>query len=202
MFSPVACDGDGVVHDAAKRAKSSIEVNSTNMTHLEHEKLAPRSVTAAIITISDTRTPATDTGGQRIRELLEAAGHAVCSHAIVRDDPDQIRTELRRLGGEPACQAILLTGGTGISARDQTYETVSALLEKRLEGFGELFRMLSFQEIGPAAMLSRAIAGVFQGRVLFSMPGSPNAVNLAMTRLIVPQLGHLAFEMSKQGGAA
>ncbi len=168
------------------------------MSHVDHHEKSPRTVTCAIVTISDTRTPETDTSGQIIRELLETAGHTVCGQAIVRDEPAQIREQLSALAQVAACQAILLNGGTGISARDRTYDTVDSLLEKRLDGFGELFRMLSFQEIGAAAMLSRAVAGTYAGRIVFSMPGSPHAVRLAMTRLILPELGHLVYELHRQ----
>jgi molybdenum cofactor biosynthesis protein B len=168
------------------------------MSHLEHRKQAPKSVSCAIITVSDTRTQATDMSGQAIRELLAGAGHTVCAAVIVKDEPAQIREELGNLAKNPACQCVLINGGTGISPRDRTYETISGLLEKRLEGFGELFRVLSFEEIGAAAMLSRAVAGVYMGRIVFSMPGSPNAVKLAMTRLILPELGHLVYELTKQ----
>jgi molybdenum cofactor biosynthesis protein B len=167
------------------------------MSHIEHHAKSPRIVTCAIVTISDTRTEDTDAGGQRIRDLLEAAGHCVCSRSIVRDEPARIRERLAECSQDPVCQAILMTGGTGISPRDRTFEIVSELLDKHLDGFGELFRMLSFQEIGPAAMLSRAVGGVYAGRILFSMPGSPNAVQLAMNRLILPELGHLVYELNK-----
>lgn len=167
------------------------------MSHLNHRKQAPQSVTCAIITVSDTRTQETDTSGKAIFELLEGAGHKVCSAVIVKDEPVQISEQLQALGKNAACQSVLINGGTGISPRDRTFETINGLLQKRLDGFGELFRMLSFEEIGAAAMLSRAVAGVYEGRIVFSMPGSPNAVKLAMTRLILPELGHLVYELMK-----
>ena len=167
------------------------------MSHIEHQQQAPRSVGCAIITVSDTRTPQTDQSGQAIRDLLKQAGHTVTSSVIVKDEPSEIQQQVRATMRNLACQAVLVTGGTGIAPRDRTYEAVSSLLEKHLDGFGELFRMLSFQEIGPAAMMSRTIAGVFSGRIIFCMPGSPNAVQFAMTKLIIPQLGHLILELNK-----
>jgi molybdenum cofactor biosynthesis protein B len=144
----------------------------------------------AIITLSDTRTEATDTSGQFLRQLCTQAGHQVNFYAIVPDDPQRIQQIFSDLDQRTDIDVILLTGGTGISRRDQTYEAVIALLEKRLDGFGELFRYLSYQEIGAAAMLSRAVAGVWHGRLVFSLPGSPAAVRLAMEQLILPQLSH------------
>ncbi len=153
-----------------------------------------------MITVSDTRTQETDASGRLIREMLEAAGHTVVSYHLVKDDPEEIRQAIARSaasasGGE--ARVILLTGGTGIGPRDTTYEVVERLLEKRLEGFGELFRMLSYQEIGSAAMLSRAVAGTYKGKVLFSLPGSEAAVRLALEQLILPELGHLARELGR-----
>jgi len=153
-------------------------------------------VPCAIVTVSDTRTPETDTSGRAIRERLEAAGHAAVFYRIVPDEPERIGALLDEIAGTPA-RVILLNGGTGIAPRDTTYDAVASRLEKVLPGFGELFRMLSFEEIGPAAMLSRATAGVYRGRLLFSMPGSSNAVKLAMERLIVPELEHLAWELTR-----
>jgi molybdenum cofactor biosynthesis protein B len=150
-----------------------------------------------VLTISDTRTVETDTGGRAIAELLEAAGHEVAGRSIVKDDPDAIRSTLvTQLDGSTA-HVIITTGGTGITSRDSTYEVVSNLLDKRLEGFGELFRMLSYQDIGPSAMLSRACAGTAQGKIIITLPGSVNAVRLGMTKLIVPELGHLVRELSR-----
>ena len=130
-------------------------------------------------------------------EMLAAAGHNVLLRQIVPDDPQQIRQLLLELRDRPDLDAILLTGGTGIASRDQTFETVDALLDKRLPGYGELFRMLSFQQIGPAAMLSRAIGGLLGRKILLTMPGSPAAVRLAMERLILPELGHLVREANR-----
>jgi len=167
------------------------------MSHLDHKATSPSSVRCYVLTISDTRKPATDTSGIAIAELLDANGHHVAGRAIVRDDPDAIRTAIQRQLDDAAAQIIITTGGTGITSRDSTYEVVSNLLEKRLEGFGELFRMLSYQEIGPSAMLSRACAGTAQGKVIVSLPGSENAVRLGMTRLLIPEMGHLVRELSR-----
>jgi len=150
-----------------------------------------------VITVSDTRTAGTDTSGRAIADLLAQGGHRVAGRALVRDEPTQVEAAIRRFSADPDVQVIILTGGTGISRRDGTYETISRLMEKRLDGFGELFRMLSYQEIGPAAMLSRACAGTLQGRIVVSLPGSENAVRVAMTKLLLPELGHLVREVGR-----
>jgi molybdenum cofactor biosynthesis protein B len=150
--------------------------------------------------MSDSRTPDTDTSGQFIREAVTAAGHQVARYALVKDDPAQIRPELEAALGDPATAVIVTNGGTGISLRDNAYETVVGLLDKQLDGFGELFRMLSYQEIGAAAMLSRAVGGIARGKVVFSLPGSTNAVKLGMQKLILPQAGHLYIELQKHAG--
>jgi molybdenum cofactor biosynthesis protein B len=147
----------------------------------------------AVLTISDTRTPATDKGGQLIRDLLDEAGHRVDDYIIVRDEAILIERALTGWLGD-RFDAILTTGGTGISSRDTTIEVVERMLDKKLEGFGELFRMVSWDEVGPAAMLSRATAGLVGETLLFAMPGSTNAVKTAMTKLIVPELPHLIWE--------
>lgn len=152
------------------------------------------SVPLAIVTVSDTRTPETDVSGNLIRQLAEAAGHTVIAHRIVRDEPEQVSAALSELAGS-AARLIIFNGGTGISRRDRTYDVISRALEKPLPGFGELFRMLSYQEVGAAAMLSRATAGVYGDTVVFSTPGSPNAVRLAMEKLILPEIQHLAWEL-------
>lgn len=165
----------------------------------QHRSEAPASVSCYIITVSDTRTPDTDKGGALIRELLEQAGHTVSGYAIVKDHFEQIRELVYHCAAQAETDVILLTGGTGISPRDTTFEAVSSLLDKTLPGFGELFRYLSYTEdIGPAAMLSRAIAGTVSGTAVFSMPGSAGAVRLAMERLIVPELGHVMREIRKK----
>jgi molybdenum cofactor biosynthesis protein B len=163
----------------------------------EHKAHAPTSVGCFVLTISDSKTPETDTSGALIRELVSAAGHRVTGHAIVKDEPDQVAAVIRSGCAAPSVEAFILTGGTGITSRDSTYEAIEALLDKRLAGFGELFRMLSYQEVGAAAMLSRAQGGVVQGRVLFSLPGSPNACRLALEKLIIPELPHLIREVRR-----
>ena len=160
----------------------------------EHRKQSPASIRCAVITVSDTRTPETDTGGKAVADHLTQAGHAVVRRVIIPDDPQRMRTLLLDLISQTELDAILLTGGTGISSRDQTFETVSALLTKPLPGYGELFRMLSYEQVGAAAMLSRAVGGLSGGKVILTMPGSPAGVQLAMERLIVPELAHLVRE--------
>lgn len=163
----------------------------------EHKATAPTSVTCYVLTVSDTKTPATDTSGAVIRELLTAAGHRVAGSAIVRDEPTDVARLVREACADPAVQVVILTGGTGITSRDSTFEAVEALLDKRLPGFGELFRMLSFAEIGAAAMLSRAQMGIHARRIVVSLPGSPNACRLALEKLLIPELGHLLREVSR-----
>lgn len=163
----------------------------------QHKSQSPRSIRCAVITVSDSRTLETDTGGATVIALLEEAGHEVVQRHIVPDDPDQMGSLLRELKQCDDVDAVLMTGGTGISARDQTYETVSELLTKVLPGYGELFRMLSYEEIGAAAMLSRAVGGLMGRTVLLAMPGSRAAVNLAMQRIILPELGHLVREAGR-----
>ena len=167
------------------------------MSHVDHKSHAPASVACYVLTVSDSRTAETDGGGRAIRELLEADGHSVTGHAIVRDEPTQVAAVVRAQLADARTQVIVTTGGTGITSRDGTFEAIDALLEKRLDGFGELFRMLSFQEIGPAAMMSRATAGTVGRKAIFVLPGSPNAVRLAMTRLILPELGHVAQQLNR-----
>jgi molybdenum cofactor biosynthesis protein B len=163
----------------------------------EHKAQAPAAVACYVLTISDTRTPDSDTSGRAIRSLLEEAGHAISGHDIERDDPARITARLRERLSDPGTQVVISTGGTGISPRDGTYEAVTALFEKRLDGFGELFRMMSFEEIGAAAMLSRATAGTVGRKAIFALPGSEKAVRLAMTRLILPEIGHVVQQLSK-----
>lgn len=160
----------------------------------EHHASAPQAVRCAALTVSDTRTAANDSGGQLLHDLLVAGGFEVVLRQIVRDDPQVLRPLLEQLRDDEQIDAVLLTGGTGLSSRDETFETVSALLTKPLLGYGELFRMLSYQEIGPAAMLSRAVGGLMGRTVVLSMPGSPAAVRLATEKLIVPELRHLVRE--------
>jgi molybdenum cofactor biosynthesis protein B len=163
----------------------------------EHRAAGPASVRCAVITISDTRGEAEDKSGRHIRDSLAGAGHEVAFYRIVKDEPEQIRAAIEAALAADGVRAILLNGGTGIGSRDLTHETISAMLEKRLDGFGEIFRVLSYQEVGAAAMLSRAVAGVYKGAIVFSMPGSTNAVRLAMEKLILPELGHVLRELNR-----
>lgn len=163
-------------------------------THEEHKAQGPASARCAVITVSDTRTFATDTGGKAVIDHLEGAGHVVVAREIIPDEPARMKPLLEALSERDDVDAILMTGGTGITSRDQTFETVSQLLDKPLPGYGEVFRMLSFQEIGPAAILSRAVGGLMGRKVLLTMPGSPAAVRLAMEKIIVPELPHLVRE--------
>ncbi|MGE3821825.1 MAG: molybdenum cofactor biosynthesis protein B [Isosphaeraceae bacterium] len=163
----------------------------------EHRADAAGGLSLAVLTVSDTRTRETDTSGALIVELAEAAGHRVVAREIVRDEPEEMRPLIQSYASDPRVHAILMTGGTGVSARDQTYETVSALLTKPLPGYGELFRMLSYAEIGPACLLSRAVGGLIGRVALLVMPGSQAAVRLAMTKIILPELPHLSREARK-----
>jgi len=150
-----------------------------------------------VITCSDTRTPETDASGELIKRLLKDKGHTVVGYHLVKDEPAQIQLWIARGTANEEVQAIIINGGTGISPRDSTFEAVNEMLDKRLDGFGEIFRLLTYQEIGSPAIMSRATAGVIQGCVLFSIPGSENAVRLAMEKLILPELGHLVGELTK-----
>jgi molybdopterin adenylyltransferase len=163
----------------------------------EHRQSAPPAVRCAVVTVSDTRTVETDKSGQLIVAALTGAGHTVVEHVIVPDDPAALRTAVQNFALALDVEAVLLTGGTGIAARDQTPETIAALLTKELPGYGELFRMLSYQEIGAAAMLSRAQGGLIGDTLILTMPGSTAAVRLAMEKLIVPELGHLVNHARK-----
>jgi len=163
-----------------------------------HRKDAPQSVPTIVVTVSDTRTLETDTGGALVQELLEGAGHAVLERTVVADERSAIAAALERALAEDGCRAVVFTGGTGIAPRDVTPDAVEPLLERVIPGFGEFFRQLSFEEIGSAALLSRALGGLAKGRVVFVVPGSRGAVRLAMERLILPEIGHLAGEAVKR----
>jgi molybdenum cofactor biosynthesis protein B len=154
-------------------------------------------VSCYIVTVSDTRTEETDKSGRAIAELLTSAGHQIAGRTIVNDDPMLVRGTIERQLASGDVQVIITTGGTGITSRDSTFEAVDALFEKRLEGFGELFRMLSFEQIGTSAMMSRASAGLAAGKIVVSLPGSEAAVRLAMERLLLPELGHLVQQASR-----
>jgi molybdenum cofactor biosynthesis protein B len=162
-----------------------------------HRSDAPASIPCLVLTISDTRTPETDTSGAAIADLLSGAGHQVVARAIVPDDPARVTERIRLHVGRQDVRAVITTGGTGITRRDSTFEAVSALFDKRLDGFGELFRMLSYQQVGAAAMLSRACAGVVAGCAVFALPGSEAAVRLAMEKLILPELAHVVRETAR-----
>jgi molybdenum cofactor biosynthesis protein B len=170
---------------------------NSRVSQAEHKQQAPRSIRCYVLTVSDTRTEATDTSGRAIVDLLRGAGHHVTGHAIVKDDAALVRDAITRQLASADVDVVFTTGGTGITSRDSTYEAVNALLEKRLEGFGELFRMLSFEQIGPAAMMSRASAGLASGHIVVSLPGSEAAVRLAMERLLLPELGHLVQQATR-----
>jgi molybdopterin adenylyltransferase len=163
----------------------------------KHRDSAPETVRVAIVTISDTRTRETDTGGDIAEELLKGASQEVVERRIVRDEIVGIRNNLVDLLARSDVDAVVTTGGTGISARDTTYEVIERMIEKRLDGFGEIFRMLSYEEIGAAAIMSRALAGSVGSKFIASLPGSRNAVRLAVEKLLVPELSHVVFELRK-----
>jgi molybdenum cofactor biosynthesis protein B len=168
------------------------------MSYSDHLKSSQETtVRCAVVTLSDTRTIDTDTSGKKIAELLSVAGHAVVDHRVLKDDPTELELWLNQLLLRPDVDAILTTGGTGISKRDQTIGAIERLLEQPLPGFGELFRFLSYEQIGSGAMLSRAVGGIAKGKLIFAMPGSTAAVELAMTKLILPEVRHLVFEIRK-----
>jgi molybdenum cofactor biosynthesis protein B len=173
------------------------EVAAMSRVTAEHHATSPTDVACAVITVSDTRTRETDTGGQLLCELLSTAGFRIAQREILPDEPDRMRPLLERFRDDATIAAVLLTGGTGLSSRDQTFETVSALLTKPLPGYGELFRFLSYAEVGAAAMLSRAVGGLMDRTVVLTMPGSPAAVRLAVEKLIVPELRHLVRESTR-----
>ncbi len=163
----------------------------------EHRGHSPASVTVHIITVTDTRTLESDTSGRALADLLSAHGHTVHGRTLLKDEPADVRATVARLAHEGDVAVVITTGGTGITARDGTFEAVDALLDKRLPGFGELFRMLSYNEIGAAAMLTRATAGLVGRTVVIALPGSEHAVRLAMEKLVLPELGHLVREATR-----
>ena len=167
------------------------------MSETEHKAAAPSRVACFVLTVSDTRTETTDASGNAIAELLAGAGHSVAGRTIVKDEPADVSRVISEQLSRADVHVIITTGGTGLTSRDSTYEAIVELLEKQLEGFGELFRMLSYHDIGPAAMLSRAVAGTARGKVIVSLPGSEGAVRLGMTKLIIPELGHLVQQVGK-----
>ncbi len=165
--------------------------------HQQHISHAAISVGCVVITCSDTRTPDSDASGHCIMHMLKEAGHRVIAYHLVKDNPTKIKAKIKSAVTDSKVHAIIINGGTGISRRDSTFEAVNTILEKRLDGFGEVFRYLTYQEIGSRAIMSRASAGVINGRILFSTPGSENAVKLAMEKLILPELVHMVSELTK-----
>ncbi len=167
------------------------------MGYQEHKHKEPKSVSCAVITISDTRTERDDESGRLIRQKLSENGHRVILHCILKDEADSVEKKIYELLREKEPQVIITTGGTGVSRRDITVETIYPILEKNLDGFGELFRFLTYQEIGTGSIMSRAVAGVAGGKVILCLPGSPEATNLAMDKIILPELGHLVMEATR-----
>ena len=167
------------------------------MNNIPHPDTSEIQVNCAVITVSDTRTPQTDKSGNLIEQLLSNANHKIETYKILKDEPAQIQESLKLLGKQSNLDAVILNGGTGIAPRDTTYDALEKLLDKTLPGFGEIFRFLSYQEIGSRAIASRAVAGVYQNKLVFSLPGSSNAVRLAMEKLILPELVHLVSQLRK-----
>lgn len=167
------------------------------MTQIPHPDPLGTTVNCAVITVSDTRTSENDTSGQLIQQLLGEARHTLAAYRILKDEPAEIREQLKLLCASPDLDALIFNGGTGIAPRDTTYDAIASLLEKTLPGFGEVFRWLSYEEIGSRAIASRAIAGVYRSKLIFSLPGSSKAVKLAMEKLILPELVHLVKQLNK-----
>ena len=166
---------------------------------ISHRRAAEKSgpVGAALITVSDTRTPETDQNGPYLRGVLKESGHFAASYVIIKDEPAQVEAALQSAVSDAQTQVILFNGGTGIASRDTTFDVISRRLEKTLPGFGEIFRMVSYEQVGAAAILSRACAGVYQGKIVICLPGSHAAVRLAWEKLIGPELSHLAWEVAR-----
>lgn len=180
------------------RAKRITPTRATSQSTSSHRAIAASRgpILVAIVTVSDSRSPETDDNGRYLTDQLQAAGHSVAAYRLIRDEPAQVAATLEELA-EGTARILLWNGGTGISTRDTTYDTLSQRLEKTLPGFGELFRMLSYEQVGAAAMLSRAVAGTYRGKVVVAMPGSPAAVRLAWEKLLAPELQHLAWEVGR-----
>lgn len=168
------------------------------MSVAEHKEKGQKSVRCFVVTVSDTRDETTDTSGQTIKSLLASEGHSATHYRIVKDEPDQIKALLDEALARGDVEAVIVNGGTGIAPRDGTYEVVSRLLEKKLDGFGEIFRYLSYLDIGSAAIMSRAAAGTARGKVLISLPGSRGAVTLAMEKLVLPEIRHIVSQLQGQ----
>ncbi len=164
-------------------------------TSTPHPSSKNNSISCAIVTVSDTRTPETDQSGQLLQKMLENAGHTITRYRIIQDEKFQVVAQITSLCQLEDINAVIFNGGTGIAPRDITYNAIENLLEKTLPGFGELFRWLSYQEIGSRAIASRATAGTYQGKLVFSLPGSTNAVKLATEKLILPELVHLSSQL-------
>ncbi len=167
------------------------------MGYHQHKEVSPKNIACAVITISDSRTEANDESGTFLKARMAEAGHQVLFYTLLKNDPEAIRRTFTDLLARPELQVIITTGGTGASHRDVTIETVTTMLEKKLDGFGELFRYLTYQEIGTTSVMSRAMAGVIQGKVVISLPGSLNAVTLAIEKIILPEVGHMVREASR-----
>ncbi len=167
------------------------------MSYHEHKQKAPQSVNCAVLTISDTRTEPDDESGTIIKQRLTQNGHQVLSYAILKDEADAVENKLKELLSHQQIQVIITNGGTGVSHRDITVETIFPMLEKNLAGFGELFRFLTYQELGTGSIMSRAIGGVAGGKIILCLPGSPQAAKLAMDKIILPEIGHLVREATR-----
>ena len=167
------------------------------MGYQEHKHKAPQSVSCAVLTISDSRTEKDDESGKLIKQKLGENGHRVVFYSILKNEAEAIRDKIHELSGQEELQVIITSGGTGVSHRDVTVDTMEPILEKRLDGFGELFRFLTYQEIGTGSIMSRAIAGVAGSKVILCLPGSPGAVTLAMDKIILPEIGHLVREATR-----
>ena len=167
------------------------------MSYREHKKAAPQSVGCAVLIISDSRTEQTDESGKFLKQALNQNGHRVLAYAILKNDAGAIERKIKELLNQDELQVIITSGGTGISHRDITVETISSIIEKKLDGFGELFRSLSYQEIGTASIMSRAVAGVVGGKIIICIPGSLGAAKLAMDKVILPEIGHMVREVTR-----
>ena len=167
------------------------------MSHLEHKELSPQAVSCAVLIISDSRTEKTDESGKYLTEKLEGKGHKVVDYALLKNDPEAIKNKVKEYLAQEDLQVIITSGGTGVSMRDVTVETVTPMLDKMLDGFGELFRTLSYMEIGTASIMSRAIAGVIGRKIIICVPGSPAAVKLALDKIILSEIGHMVREATR-----
>jgi molybdenum cofactor biosynthesis protein B len=167
------------------------------MGYHQHKEASPKNITCAVITVSDSRTEETDESGKFLKERMAAAGHQITFYTLLKNDPDAIRKTMASLLTQTGLQVIITTGGTGASHRDVTIETITPMLEKKLDGFGELFRYLTYQEIGTTSVMSRAMSGIIQGKVIINLPGSLNAVTLATEKIILPEVGHMVREATR-----